>query len=211
MRRWDSTLLRMCERCLLSRGRSFTIYVALSLPRAIKIQFDILTSFMFLYNRSLFLSRKPRIFAKERAVSQLEIILKGKKKELRCSSNRAWHWGVFYPQHSRWPPRHNARGGNLLSPASSVSFCQPVCACSQRGEKRQTEQGWCRAGVFIKTLCRCKVCSKAEKLNTQIKYIFVKLCGSSLSWIPHQLGNNVGNESRWILSKCTSGQWKDAD
>lgn len=41
----------------------------------------------------------------------------------------------FYPQHSRSPRRHNARGGNLPSPVSYEWLCQPACACSQSVER----------------------------------------------------------------------------
>lgn len=50
-----------------------------------------------------------------------------------------------------------------------------------REEKRDRQNKSGAEWVSIKTLCRCKVCSKAEKLHAQIKYIFVKRCGLSLS------------------------------
>lgn len=117
-----------------------------------------LTSFMFLYNRSLFLSRKPKCH-KKTAVSQLKI----KKRRFRCLSNRTWHCGFFYPQHSRWPPRHNARDGNLPSPESYVSFCQPVCVCSERGGERQ----WLYRPILILRLYRLTVGSRTRQQSAE--------------------------------------------
>lgn len=84
-----------------------------------------LTSFMFLYKRSLFLSRKPGMEAEQTASQSVSTVL----------GDCVWHCGFFYPQRSRWPPRHNAGGGNLPSPETSVSFCRPVCVWAMEGDR----------------------------------------------------------------------------
>lgn len=95
-----------------------------------------LTSLMFLYKRSLFLSMNPV------EIRQKEWII---KKTSGCESQKTFFrglfiWNVFfclfsYPQRSRSPPLHNEEDENLLSPETCGSSYQPVYAFSSQNSK----------------------------------------------------------------------------